>query len=347
LIDATNEFPLWSERYDREMEDVFAVQDEIAQKIAQALRIKLSPQEQEALATKPTENPHAYDLYLRGRNYARRVGRQNLQVALQMYENAVALDPDFARAHAGVANVCAQYYYHFEQQQQWIDRAIAAAQKASSYGKDDPEIKLAEAWIDVAEGRHGEGVNKVREAISRDPDVDGGYYLLGRALFLAGRYQEIVDMMEDALAHAGENYNTMMPIHNALGALGKKDALANYMHREIAVYESHVRKVPEDARARVLLANCYAHQNRAEDATREADMAMALRPDDTMILYNVACVFSLMGKKQEGLNALKRAKETGYRSPTWVRQDPDLALLHGDPEFESLYPAEGSVNASV
>jgi len=342
LIDATNEFPLWSERYDREMEDVFAVQDEIAQKIAEALRIKLSPQEQEALAAKPTENPHAYDLYLRGRNYARRVGRQNLQVALQMYENAVALDADFARAHAGVANVCAQYYYHFEQQQQWIDRAIAAAQKASSYGKDDPEIKLAEAWIDVAEGRHDKGVNKVQEAISRDPDVDGGYYLLGRALFLAGRYQEIVDMMEVAIAHAGENYNTMMPIHNALGALGKKDALNNFLHREIAVYESHVKKVPEDARARVLLANCYAHQGRTEDAKREADMAMALRPDDTMILYNVACVFCLMGKKKEGLNALKRAKETGYRSPTWVRQDPDLALLHGDPEFDELYPAEAS-----
>jgi serine/threonine protein kinase len=342
LIDATNEFPLWSERYDREMEDVFAVQDEIAQKIAEALRIKLSPQEQEALAAKPTENPHAYDLYLRGRNYARRVGRQNLQVALQMYENAVALDADFARAHAGVANVCAQYYYHFEQQQQWIDRAIAAAQKASSYGKDDPEIKLAEAWIDVAEGRHDKGVNKVQEAISRDPDVDGGYYLLGRALFLAGRYQEIVDMMEVAIAHAGENYNTMMPIHNALGALGKKDALNNFLHREIAVYESHVKKVPEDARARVLLANCYAHQGRTEDAKREADMAMALRPDDTMILYNVACVFCLMGKKKEGLDALKRAKETGYRSPTWVRQDPDLALLHGDPEFDELYPAEAS-----
>ena len=340
LIDATNEFPLWSERYDREMEDVFAVQDEIAQKIAEALRIKLSPQEQEALAAKPTENPHAYDLYLRGRNYARRVGRQNLQVALQMYENAVALDPDFARAHAGVANVCAQYYYHFEQQQQWIDRAIAAAQKASSYGKDAPEIKLAEAWIEVAEGRHDQGVSKVREAISRDPDIDGGYYLLGRALFLGKRYQEIVDMMEEALAHAGENYNTLMPIHNALGALGKKDALNNFLHREIAIYEGHVKKVPEDARARILLAQCYALQGRAEDGKREADMAMALRPDDTMVLYNVACLLCLLNKPKEALVTLRKAKETGYRTPAWVRQDPDLAILHGDPEFEEMYPAE-------
>ncbi|MGH9820803.1 MAG: protein kinase domain-containing protein, partial [Pyrinomonadaceae bacterium] len=95
LVDASTDFPLWSERYDREMEDVFEVQDEIASKIAAALRITLSPQEQQALAAKPTENLQAYDLYLRGRNYARRVGRQDMLFALQMYENAVALDPNF------------------------------------------------------------------------------------------------------------------------------------------------------------------------------------------------------------------------------------------------------------
>lgn len=195
LIDAANEFPLWSERYDREMEDVFAVQDEIAQKIAAALRIPLSPQEQEALAAKPTENLQAYDLYLRGRNYARRVGRQDLQVALQMYENAVSLDPAFALAHAAVANVCAQYYYHFDRQQQWIDRAIAATRKASSGGNDAPEIRLAEAWVDFAEGRYEAAVERVRLALDRDPDLDGGYYLLGRALFEAGRYQEIAEIM--------------------------------------------------------------------------------------------------------------------------------------------------------
>ena len=105
LVDAATDFPLWSERYDREMKDVFELQDEIAQKIASALRITLSPQEQQALQAKPTENLQAYDLYLRGRNYARRVGRQDLTFALQMYENAVALDPDFALAHAGIAKV--------------------------------------------------------------------------------------------------------------------------------------------------------------------------------------------------------------------------------------------------
>jgi non-specific serine/threonine protein kinase len=343
LIDASTDFPLWSERYDREMEDVFAVQDEIASKIAAALRITLSPQEQQALAAKPTENLQAYDLYLRGRNYARRVGRQDMQFALQMYENAVALDPEFAVAHAAIANVCAQFYYYFERQQQWIDRAIASTRKASAVGQDDPAIRCAEAWVEFAERRYDSAVDKCRLALARDPDIDGGYNLLGRALFEAGRYQEVVDIMEEAMAHSGENYNTTIPIRNALGALGKKDALMNFTFREVAIFEDQIRKAPEDARARVLLAGDYAMLGRSDEAQHEADMAMALRPGDTMILYNTACVFCAMDKPQEALAALKRAWDSGYRNPAWVRQDPDFAKLHGDPEFERLFPADGSV----
>ncbi|MFZ0060428.1 MAG: protein kinase [Pyrinomonadaceae bacterium] len=339
LVDAATDFPLWSERYDREMKDVFELQDEIAHKIAAALRITLSPQEQQALQAKPTENLQAYDLYLRGRNYARRVGRQDLTYALQMYENAVALDPDFALAHAGLANVCAQYYYHFQRQQQWLDRAISATQKASAKGHDAPEIQLAEAWVLFAEGRYDECAEKVRAAISRNPDVDGGYYLLGRALFSAGRYQEVVDIMEEAIAHAGENYNTTIPIHNSLGALGKTEALRNYEHREIAIYEEHLKKVPEDARVRVLLGLDYAIQGRFDEAKREADMAMILRPDDSMILYNTACLFCQMNNVPDALNAIRKAWESGYRDAVWTRQDPDLELLHGNEEFERLYPA--------
>lgn len=338
LIDASTDFPLWSERYDREMEDVFAVQDEIASKIAAALRITLSPQEQQALAAKPTENMQAYDLYLRGRNYARRVGRQDMMFALQMYENAVALDPNFALAHAGLATVCAEYYWHFERNQAWLDRAIASTRIASAKGTEAPEVKLAEAWVDYAESRYEMAVDTMRKALETHPDLEGGYYLLGRALFESGRYQEIVDMMEEALSHAGENYNTVMPIHNALGALGKKDALMNFVHREMAVYEEALKKTPEDARVRVLLAGNYAILGRFDEAKREADMAMALRPDDAMILYNTACAYCAMDNAKDAMIALKKAWESGYRNAAWTRQDPDLAILHGDPEFERLYP---------
>jgi hypothetical protein len=108
LVDTKTEFPVWSKRYDSEMKDVFEVQDEIARSIAEALRVTLSPQEEKAIASRPTENLQAYDLYLRGRNYARRRARQDLDFGLQMFENAVTLDPEFALAYAGIASVCAR-----------------------------------------------------------------------------------------------------------------------------------------------------------------------------------------------------------------------------------------------
>ncbi|MEO8217153.1 MAG: protein kinase [Acidobacteriota bacterium] len=338
LIDTSTDFPLWSERYDRQMEDIFEVQDEIARKIAEALRITLSPQEEKELAARPTEDMQAYDLYLRGRNYARRMSRQDLEFALQMYENAVSADPDFAVAHGGIASVCAQYYYHYERSKGWIDRARVAGERAAAKGQDSPEVMIAQAWVAYGEEKFDNALSHTRRALHRNPDIESGYYLLGRILFSAGRHQELVEIAEEAISHAGENYNTYIPIRNALGAMGKVDAERNMRQREIEVFETHLRKVPEDARARVLLGGNYAALNRPEDAMREANMAMTLRPDDAIIMYNVACLFSGLKKKPEAMRALRKAWEGGFTDPQWARQDPDLAFLHDDPDFNRLYP---------
>jgi serine/threonine protein kinase len=338
LVDAPTDSLVWSERYDREMADVFEVQDEIARKIAEALRVQLSPQEQQALAARPTENLQAYDLYLRGKSYARRLTRQDLEFALQMFENAVSLDSRFALAHAAIANSCALYNQHFDRAPQWIERAKAASQKASATGSDSPDIQVAEAWILYAEGKYGEAVARVRQAIGRKADAEGAYYLLGRALFAAGLYQEVVDLAEAAVAASGEDYNIYVPIHNALGALGKKEALRNAVLQRIQVLEVHLRKFPEDARGRTLLATDYAHVQRVDDAAREASLAMALRANDAMVMYNVACVFGQLGKKPETLDALRKARDAGWNDATWARRDPDLAIVHGDAEFDALYP---------
>jgi serine/threonine protein kinase/Flp pilus assembly protein TadD len=348
LVDTATGFPMWSERYDREMEDVFAVQDEIAQKIAAALRIQLTAQEQQAISEKPTENLQAYDLYLRGRNYARRMGRQDMLFAMQMYENSVALDPGFTLAHAALANSCAQFYYHFEREQKWIDRAAAATAKAAARGADAPEVQAAQAWVLLATDRYEEAVKLIEIALKKKPDLDGGYYLLGCALFALGRYQELVDVKDTALAHAGENYNTFIPIRNAIGALGDKELLRTFVTRERDQFREHLHNVPEDARARVLLAGDYSYLGQTVDAKREAELAMILRPDDAMVLYNVACILCILGQKDDAMGALKKAWDAGYRDAIWVRQDPDMTPLHGHPEFEKLFPppASGSSAAS-
>jgi len=344
LLDAQSDSLLWSERYDREMADVFAVQDEIARKIAEALRVQLTPQEQEALAAKPTENLQAYDLYLRGRSYARRHTRQDLEFALQMFENAVAQDSGFALAYAAIANVCAQYHYNYERKKAWLERSREASRKAVSLKPQLPEVKVAQAWILYTQGEYTEAVHVAQEAIERKRDTEGAYYLMLRGLFAAGRYQDVAAVAEAAIEASGTDYNVYVPITNALDSLGKKDALQQMRQREIQALENHLRTVPEDARARVLLAADYAAVGHVEEAMREANLGITLRPNEATVLYNAACVFCQLGKKAEGMAALKKAWEAGFIDPDWARRDPDLALLHGEPEFEKLYPTapEGS-----
>jgi serine/threonine protein kinase/Tfp pilus assembly protein PilF len=338
LIDTRTDFTLWSERFDREMKDVFEVQDEMARKIAEALRVKLSPQELEALADKPTENTQAYDLYLRGKRYARRQTRQDVEFALQMFENAVVLDPSFALAYAACANACAMYYSIFTRDQIWIERAREASGRAVALRWDLPEVQVSQAWVLYAAGLYDEAVRMVKKAIERKRDCEGAYYLLFRGLFAAGRCQEVIDLSESAIEASGEDYNVYVPILNSLGSLEREDLNLNMTRRFCAALEHHLKQVPEDARARVLLGANYARLSREQDALRELQMAVTLRADESSILYNAACTYCRLNRKVEALDALRKAWDAGSRDPVWTRRDPDLLLLHGDPEFERLYP---------
>jgi non-specific serine/threonine protein kinase len=348
LVDTHTDFPLWSERFDREMKDVFEIQDEMARKIAEALRVTLSPQELEALAIKPTENLQAYDLYLRGKRYARRQTRQDLEFALQMFENAVAMDPSFALAYAACANACAMFYCNYSREQVWVERAREASGRAVALRWDLPEVQVSQAWVLYAAELHDEAVRMVRKAIERKRDCEGAYYLLCRSLFAAGRYQEVADVVEAAIEACGEDYNVYVPILNSLGAMGKKEAKRNMTQRRMAALENHLKQVPEDARARILLAGDYADFERVEDALRELNLALTLRANEASILYNAACTYCGLQRKPEALDALRKAWEAGFRDSVWARRDPDLTVLHGDPEFDRLYPEKpASPPASV
>ena len=338
LVDTRTDFPLWSERFDREMKDVFEVQDEIARKIAEALRVTLSPQELDALAVKPTENLQAYDLYLRGKRYARRQTRQDLEFALQMFENAVGIDSSFALAYAACANACAMFYCNFSRDQVWVERARDASGKAVALRWDLPEVQVSQAWVLYAADLHDEAVRMVKKAIERKRDCEGAHYLLCRTLFASGRYQEVVDVAEAGIEASGEDYNVYVPILNSLGALGQADALRKMSQRFTAALENHLKQVPEDARARVLLAAYCASLGREQDALRELELALTLRANEASILYNAACTYCMLKRKEQGLDALRKAWEAGFKDPTWARRDPELSLLHGDPEFERMYP---------
>jgi non-specific serine/threonine protein kinase len=333
LVETRTGRSVWGERYDRELKDVFEVQDEIARKITQALRVTLSPQEEANLARKPTEDLQAYDFFLRGRSYMR---RENFDFALQMFEQAIKLDPNFALAHAGVANVCGLIYELREKHDRWIERGLTACDRAMALEPGRAEVIAARARVYYAQQRYDDAISYARLAIERKPDCDGAYNVLGRALFASDRIQEGEAIVDRALEANGDDYNVYIPFMNILERLGKKDEVRKVRERQALALERQLEVVPEDVRARILLANDHAYLGNREEAMRHLQTAVVLRPDDGNTLYNAACVYGILHETALAMEMLKKALKAGYANLEWLRRDPDLVCLHGNAEFEQM-----------
>jgi serine/threonine protein kinase len=337
LVEASTRHSVWAERYDRQLEDVFAIQEEIARSIAQALRITLTPQEEKTIAKRPTEDPQAYDFYLRGRGYTR---RENIDYALQMFEQAIHLDPNFALAHAGIANLCGLIYELRERNPAWIDRGLAACDRATALAPDLPEVLVARARLSYAQKKYEDAALLANRAIERKQDCEGAWNILGRAYFASGRHEDDAALAQQAIEASGDDYNTYLPYINALERLGRRKEAAHFRERLTTVLQQQLERVPEDVRARILLASNLADAGLEDECVRHLQTAVALRPNDSNILYNAACTYGVLKRKADALETLKKALAAGYGNLPWMAQDPDLDCLHDEPEFRRLVGQE-------
>ncbi len=336
LVETQGGHSIWAEKYDRELTDIFEVQDDIARSIARALRITLSLQEEGEIARTPTKNPEAYDYYLRGRSYARRCTRADLEFATQMYEHAIALDANFAPAHAGLANVCGLFYDWHEHSAEWLAKGRFECQQALALEPGLADALAAGARISWAEHNYEEAIDGARAALERKSDCDGAYWTLGQALFATDRWLELIALAPRALEMSGDDYNVYVPLHTAAERLGQLESARNIRRQQMETLKRHLEWVPEDVRARILLACDYAFFHQEAEAIRELQKAVALRPNDSNILYNAACGYGILKRKTDALTLLKRASETGLSKWDWVARDPDLEILHGEAEFQRV-----------
>jgi serine/threonine protein kinase/Flp pilus assembly protein TadD len=333
LVESSTRHSVWAERYDRQLEDVFAIQDEIARSIAQALRITLTPQEEKTIGHKPTDNPLAYDFFLRGRNYTR---RENTDYALQMFEQAIKLDNNFALAHAGTAHLCGLIFELRDQNPDWIARGLAACDRAMALAPELPEVLVARARLFYAQKKYDEAELMCKRAIERKNDCDGAWNILGRALLSTGRYEEAVALTDKALEANGDDYNTYIPFHSCLNRLGMDKEAEQLRQRMTGVLRQQLEMVPEDVRARILLSSNLAHAGDVEECVRQLQTAVALRPNDGNTLYNAACSYGVLGRKADALETFKKAVGAGYGNLNWAARDADLDCLHDDPEFQKI-----------
>jgi serine/threonine protein kinase/tetratricopeptide (TPR) repeat protein len=333
LVESSTRHSVWAERYDRQMEDVFAVQEEISRSIAKALEITLSPQEERVIAAKPTDNPQAYDFFLRGRNYLR---QRQFEYSLAMYEEAVKLDSKFALAYAGMAHVWGGMHEFRTPNPEYIEKGLQACGAASNLAPDLPEVISARARIHYAQQHFDDAIRLAKRAIERQSDSEGAHDVLARAYFASGRHEEAAQLAESAMEIVGNDYNALIPLINSLERLGRIADAERLRNREREVLADQLQRFPDDVRARILLACDLAILGQNDEAVQHIKIAMAMRPTDANILYNAACAYGLLRMKKECLSTFRRCVEAGYHNAIWASKDPDLEILHDDPEFQKL-----------
>jgi len=336
LVKVSDGYHLWSERYDRELNDVFAIQDEIVENIVRSLKIVLSETEKDVLEKVYTTNVEAYDFYLRGRKFFYASGAKNFEFALQMFRQAILIDPNYALAYAGLADCYSWLYMYIESNPGNLEETEKASRKALAL---DPG--LAEAHVSCAQAlalkkQYEEAERYFQSALRLNPVLFEALYLYGRAMFAQGKLKDATRLYEEAIRVRPEDYQTRVLLGTVYKALGETSKWHATHHDAIGVIKDHLRHHPEDVRARYLGAGALVSLGEKETGLSWAREALKVDPNDTAIVYNVACIYSLAGEIDEALTYLEHAIKQGFAHKEWINQDPDLAPLRLHPRFKSV-----------
>lgn len=335
LIDVASGYQLWSERYDRLMQDLFAIQDEIARCVVQELRGALTDAEQRRLARAPTANVTAYEFYLRGRQYFHQATKRALEYARQMFTRAIELDPEFALAHAGLADSSSLLHMYYPASAPELEEADRASRRALELDSDLPEAHAARGFALFQLGRADEAASEFQTAIHMDPGHADARYFYGRQCFQHGEMDEAAHWFEEA-ARIEDNFEARFFAAQSYEAGGRTEEAAAAYERALASAERQLELHPDDARAATMRAVSLCRLGQPSAGLEWARRALEIDPTDAGVRYNVACLYALEGRRDEAIQCLEECVRLGFVNVEWIARDPDLASLHGDPRFERL-----------
>lgn len=335
LVKAADGYHLWSERFDRGTDDVFAIQDEIAQKVASALKVILTDRERHALARMPTSNVRAYEYYLRGRHYLHQTRRRSLEYAREMFAQAIAVDPDFALAHAGVADCSSLLHVYYPSVESALEQGELASRRAVELDPDLPEAHASRGFALSQQGRYDEAAVEFRTAIELDAGQFDARYHYARQCFQRGALAQAAALFEDA-AGVREDYQARFFAAQSYEAMGERDHALEAYQRALEVARRHLELCPDDPRAATMRAVASCRIGQREEGMRWAERALAIDPEDAGVRYNVACLYAVEGERDRAFATLQECIEMGFGNLEWIAQDPDLASLRDDVRFQRL-----------
>ena len=336
LVNVTDGYHLWSERYDRELQDVFAIQDEIAGNIVRALRVVLSDAEKRAIEKAPTANVQAYDYYLRGRQFFHQFRRTGMQFARRMFERAIEVDPGYAIAYAGVADCCSFLYMYWDGSKANLEGADNASRKALDLDPELAESHASRGFAVSLSKQYDEARREFETAIRLNPKLYEAHYFYARASFQEGKLEEAVRHYQDASRVRPEDYQALVLMAAPLKALGRTEEMHAAMRHGLEVAQKHLELNPDDARALYLGAGALVQLGDRERGLDWTRRAYAIDSEDPGVLYNVACAYANMGQIDDAIACLEKAVQNGFGHREWFENDSDLDPLRGDDRFQAL-----------
>ncbi len=334
LIDVGNDKHLWAETYKGKLADVFDIQEQVSRQILDALRIRLTTTEAVVLTKRSTLNPDAFDHYLRARNFLYRRTKHNMLFAMQLFQQAIDLDPHYAAAYAGLGETYAVFYQYCERKEMWLEKAIEAGLKSLMYDSASSDAYAAIGMAYFNKGKTEEALTASKKAIELDPNNFTGYWTIGLIYCIKDRDREAVDLFEKVIELNPDflvAYNNLMIVYERLGEKEKYAALVENTLTEII--PRYLSKHPDDASKYMFYAITLARTGKDQQARVQAAKALELSPDDPVMMYNAACFYSRLGEKGLALEMFKKAVGMGFESYEWIRVDPDLDNIRDEPEY--------------
>jgi adenylate cyclase len=336
LVGASDGNALWSEEYDREMKDVFAVQDEISHKIVDSLKVKLTPTEAQAMERVPASNPKAYEFYLRGQRFFYLGGARHYREARDQFNNAIQLDPKYPLAWSGLADVASWQYMYSESTPANLKLANDASQKALELAPDLAEAHASRGLALSLSKDYSGAAQEFETAIRLDPRLFEAYYFYARSCFAQGLREQAAHLFEQAMKMRPEDYQAPALVRGVYDALGRHAEAQEMQRRVVRLVDDQLAAYPDDARALYLSAAALLSLGQREKGFERVRRAVAIDPTDTGTLYNAACLYSMEGQKEEAMNYLEKAIDNGFAQKAWIENDDDLNNLHDMPRFKAL-----------
>jgi serine/threonine protein kinase len=315
-LDLNNNKQLWAKTFKGNVEDIFDISENVTKEIVNATK--------------------AFDCYLQAREFITRRTKNSVQLAVDLFEKAIMLDPLYSAAYAGLGEAYGIIYRDFDRNESLLDKALEVGLKAVEFDPTSSEAYAALGLSYFGKSELSKALEAAKKAITLDEKNYNAYWILSRIYHTEDRDQEAADALEKLLKINPEFLLAYQDLQMYYARLNQNEKHVKHMNRMLEVYPEYLKKHPDDSYTQMTYACTLAIVCRKEEAIAEGEKALKYNSKDPVMMYYGACLYSTLNEKQQAIGYLKKAIENGYGNFEWIKRDPDFENIRKEPGYIEL-----------